>query len=88
MDVLMPTGIARRKVGVEARVLRAVMAVAGCVIIAAALRDNAGSMLLALATCLACVSRIERNYQRGAYGRVMIETIEGTGLEPTVPPRG
>jgi len=45
-------------------------------------------MLLALATCLACVSRIERNYQRGAYGRVMIETIEGTGLEPTVPPRG
>lgn len=77
----MPTQIPRRKVALETRLLRGVMAAAGCVIVAAAIRGNAGSVLLALATCLACVSRIERNYRRGAYGRVTAGTVEGTGGE-------
>jgi hypothetical protein len=74
----MPTQINRRKAGFETRALRALMAVAGCVILVAALEGNAGSILLALATCLACGSRIEHNYRRGAYGAVTVESIDGS----------
>lgn len=72
----MPAALPTRKVGVEARVLRGVLALAGCLIIASALCGNAGSMLLSLAACLACASRIERNHRRGAYGRTEVELIE------------
>lgn len=78
----MPTQIRRRKVDFETRALRVLLAAAGCVIVAAALRGNAASILLALATCLACTSRIERNYRRGAYGAVTAESIDGAGPPP------
>ena len=49
------------------------------------LEGNAGSILLALATCLACGSRIEHNYRRGAYGAVTVESIDGSGPLRTRP---
>jgi hypothetical protein len=73
---LMPTPLYRRKVDFETRALRGMLAAAGCLIVASALFGNAGSALLSLAACLACLSRIERNYRHGAYGRVKAETIE------------
>lgn len=89
----MPTQISRRKVDFEAQALRGLLAAAGCLFVAAALEGNAGSVLLSLAGCLACVSRIERNYRRGAYGVVTAESIDGVDpagppLEPTPPHRG
>jgi hypothetical protein len=80
LPLVMPTQISRRKTDLETHALRALLAAAGCVIVAAALRGNAGSVLLALATCLACLSRIERNYRRGAYGAVIAGTVAGAGL--------
>ena len=78
----MPTQINSRKTDFEARALRALLATAGCVIVAAALYGNAVSMLLAIATCLACVSRIERNYRRGAYGAVTAGSVYGSCPPP------
>ena len=78
----MPTQISRRKVDFETRALRVLLAAAGSVIVAAALRGNAASVLLALGACLACVSRIERNYRRGAYGAVTAGSIDGAGPPP------
>jgi hypothetical protein len=72
----MPSQIPQRKTDSEVRVLRCILAGAGCVIVASALCHNAGSVLLALGVCLACASRMERSYRRGAYGRVEIEVVE------------
>jgi hypothetical protein len=72
----MPTALCRRKVDFETRALRVILAGAGCLIIAGALLGNAVSVLLSLAVCLASLSRIERNYRRGAYGRGPVEVIE------------
>ena len=72
----MPTAVRTRKVDFEARVLRGILAGAGCLIIASALCGSAGSTLLSLAACLACVSRIERNHRRGAYGCTEVEVVE------------
>jgi len=52
----------------EIRALRGILAGAGCLIVASALLGNAGSVLLSIAVCLACASRMERNYRLGAYG--------------------
>lgn len=52
----------------ETRALRVILAGAGCLIIASAILGSAGSMLLSIAVCLACATRMERNYSRGAYG--------------------
>ncbi|MDB5359078.1 MAG: hypothetical protein JWO51_375 [Rhodospirillales bacterium] len=52
----------------ETRALRGILAGAGCLIVASALAGNAGSILLSIAVCLACASRMERNYRLGAYG--------------------
>jgi len=71
-----PTDIRRRKHDFETRALRLVLAAAGGLIVAGALAGNAGTVLLSLGACLACASRMERNYRRGAYGRVELETIE------------
>jgi hypothetical protein len=60
----------------ETRALRGILAGAGCLIVASALCGNAGSMLLALAACLACASRMERNYHLGAYGIVKPELLD------------
>jgi hypothetical protein len=70
---LMPTALRPRKVAAETRALRCVLAAAGCVIVASAVLDNPVSMLLSLAVCLACGSRMEHNYRRGAYGCVELE---------------
>jgi hypothetical protein len=72
----MPTTLRRRKVDLETKTLRATLAGAACLIIAGALLGNAASVLLALAACLACGSRLERNYQRGLYGRRPIELVD------------
>ncbi|HLZ66110.1 MAG TPA: hypothetical protein VKQ29_07755 [Aliidongia sp.] len=72
----MSATIYRRKASFETRALRGILAAAGCLIVVSALLGNAGSVLLSIAACLACVSRIERNYRHGAYGRVRAETIE------------
>ncbi len=60
----------------ETRALRGILAGAGCLIIASALAGNAGSMLLSIAVCLACATRMERNYSRGAYGIVKAEVLD------------
>jgi len=60
----------------ETRALRFILAGAGCLIIASALAGNAGSMLLSIAACLACATRMERNYGRGAYGPVKAEALD------------
>ncbi len=67
---------ARRKLDREIHALRAGLAGAGALIVAGALVHNAGSVLLALAACFACAGRMERLYQRGAYGCVKAEVIE------------
>lgn len=54
--------------GFETRALRVILAGAGCLIVASALLGNAGSVLLSIAVCLACATRMERNYRLGAYG--------------------
>ncbi len=66
----------RRKLDWEIHALRAGLAGAGGLIVVGALAQNAGSVLLALAACLACAGRMERLYQRGAYGRVKAEVID------------
>jgi hypothetical protein len=60
----------------EARALRWMLAAAGSLIVGGALTGNAGSVLLSLFACLACVTRIEQKYRNGDYGQVMDETIE------------
>jgi hypothetical protein len=67
---------ARRRSPSEARVLRWLLAAAGCLIIAGALLGSAGSVLLALFACLACATRIEQKYRKGDYGSIADETIE------------
>jgi hypothetical protein len=52
------------------------LAAAGSLIVGGALTGNAGSVLLSLFACLACVTRIEQKYRNGDYGQVMDETIE------------
>lgn len=60
----------------EIRALRGILAGAGGLIVASALLGNAGSMLLSIAVCLACASRMERNYRLGAYGIVAPELLD------------
>ncbi|GGF28319.1 hypothetical protein GCM10011611_37960 [Aliidongia dinghuensis] len=72
----MPTVVRRRKADFETTALRAVLAAAGCLMVASAVSGNGASALLALLACLGCLSRIERNYRRGAYGRIERELIE------------
>jgi hypothetical protein len=60
----------------ETRLLRGILAGAGCLIIASALAGNAGSVLLSIAVCLACATRMERNYNLGAYGAVKVEALD------------
>lgn len=72
----MPSQVPHRTTDPEIRVLRGILAGAGCVIVASALCHNAGSVLLALAVCLACATRMERCYRDGAYGRVEVELVE------------
>lgn len=57
-----------KKADFETRALQGFLAGAGCLIVAGALMGNAATVLLAIAACLTCATRMERNYQRGAYG--------------------
>ena len=66
----------RRKLDREVYGLRTVMAAAGSLIIVGALNHNAGTVVLALAACLTCATRIEHLYRQGAYGRAEPERFD------------
>ena len=60
----------------ETRALRALLALAGVLIVAGALLANPATVLLSIAACLVCATRMERNYHRGAYGAPKPELLD------------
>jgi hypothetical protein len=70
------SGSRRRGVKSERRFLQLMLIIGGGLFIASALTANTGSALLSLFACMACGTRIERNYLRGHYGCPPPETIE------------
>jgi hypothetical protein len=60
----------------ERRILQLMLVFGACLFIAAAFMANGGTAILSLFACLACGTRIERNHERGDYGRTPPESLE------------
>jgi hypothetical protein len=67
---------ARNGVIAERRMLQLLLVTGAGLFVVAALKVNGGTALLSLFACLACATRIERNYGRGDYERAPPENME------------